>query len=146
MIARNSTFVYRGRAVDVREVAHDLGVRYVLEGSVRAAGRRLRVTGQLIEAESAKHIWAERYDRELSDIFAVQDDITARVVAAVEPHLYVEESSRAALSIPTAPSAGRAGPRACGQGRRAEGVRPGDYGQEATAADGAVGRVPERRG
>ncbi len=100
VIARNSTFAYKNRAVDVREVARDLGVRYVLEGSVRTAGGRIRVTGQLIDAESGKHIWAERYDRELADIFAVQDDITERVVAAVEPHLYAEEGFRAASKPP----------------------------------------------
>ncbi len=95
VIARNSTFIYKNTAVDVRQVARDLGVRYVLEGSVRTAGGRIRVTGQLIDAESGKHIWADRYDRELQDIFAVQDDITERVVAAVEPHLYAEEGFRA---------------------------------------------------
>jgi adenylate cyclase len=96
VIARNSTFAYKGKAADVRSVARDLGVRYVLEGSVRAAGHRLRVTGQLVDAESGRHIWAERYDREVRDIFAVQDDITRQVVAAVEPHLYAEEGLRAA--------------------------------------------------
>ena len=96
VIARNSTFVYKGKAVDVRAVARDLGVRYVLEGSVRTADARIRITGQLIDAETGKHIWAEKYDRELQDIFAVQDDITERVVAAVEPHLYAEEGFRAA--------------------------------------------------
>jgi adenylate cyclase len=95
VIARNSAFVYRGKAVDVRQVARELGVRYVLEGSVRMAGRRMRVTGQLIDAETRKHIWAERYDRVPEDLFAVQDDITERVVAAVEPHLYAEEGFRA---------------------------------------------------
>jgi adenylate cyclase len=82
--------------VDVRQVGRELGVRYVLEGSVRVSGRRIRITGQLIEAESGKHIWAEKYDRVLEDLFAVQDDITERVVAAVEPHLYAEEGFRAA--------------------------------------------------
>jgi TolB-like protein/Tfp pilus assembly protein PilF len=100
VIARNSTFVYKGKAADVRDVARDLGVRYVLEGSVRAAGQRLRITGQLIDAETGKHIWAEKYDRELQDIFAVQDDITERVVAAVEPHLYAEEGYRASGKQP----------------------------------------------
>jgi adenylate cyclase len=94
VIARNSTFIYRGKAVDVRQVARELGVRYVLEGSVRASGKRIRITGQLIDAETGKHIWAERYDRQLEDIFAVQDEITENVVAAIEPHLYVEESLR----------------------------------------------------
>jgi TolB-like protein/Tfp pilus assembly protein PilF len=100
VIARNSTFIYKNTAVDVRQVAKDLGVRYVLEGSVRTAGGRIRVTGQLIDAESGKHIWADRYDRELQDIFAVQDDITERVVAAVEPHLYAEEGFRASSRQP----------------------------------------------
>ncbi|MEJ1160117.1 tetratricopeptide repeat protein [Prosthecomicrobium sp. N25] len=96
VIARNSTFVYRGRPVDVRAVARDLGVRYVLEGSVRTAGGRLRVTGQLVDAETGKHIWAERYDGDPGDIFTVLDDITEKVVAAVEPHLTAEEGFRAA--------------------------------------------------
>ncbi len=96
VIARNSTFTFKGRAVDVREVARDLGVRYVLEGSVRVAAGRIRVTGQLVDAATGRHIWAERYDRELSDIFAVQDEITRNVVAAIEPHLYAEEGYRAA--------------------------------------------------
>ena len=100
VIARNSAFVYRGKAVDVRQVARELGVRYVLEGSVRMAGSRMRVTGQLIDAETRKHIWAERYDRVPEDLFAVQDDITERVVAAVEPHLYAEEGYRASNKQP----------------------------------------------
>ena len=94
IIARNSTFTYKGKAVDVRQVARELGVRYVLEGSVRAVGKRIRITGQLIDAETGKHIWAERYDRQLEDIFAVQDEITESVVAAIEPHLYAEEGFR----------------------------------------------------
>lgn len=100
VIARGSTFVFRGRGADLREAAGQLGVRYVLEGSVRAADGRLRVTGHLVDAETGKSIWAERYDRELRDIFALQDDITARVVAAVEPHVYSEESMRATLLQP----------------------------------------------
>jgi TolB-like protein len=100
VIARNSTFVYKGKAVDVRQVADELGIRYVLEGSVRTAGSRIRVTGQLIDATTGKHIWAEKYDREMQDIFAVQDDIAERVVAAVEPHLYAEEGFRASTQQP----------------------------------------------
>jgi TolB-like protein len=100
VIARNSSFSYRGRSVDVRQVAQELGVRYVLEGSVRTAAGKVRITCQLIDAETGKHIWAERYDRDLRDIFAVQDDITERVVAAVEPHLYAEEGFRAASKPP----------------------------------------------
>jgi len=95
VIARNSSFVYKGRAVDVRQISRELGVRYVLEGSVRTAGGRIRISSQLIEAETGKHIWAEKYDRELRDVFAVLDDITEQVVAAVEPHLYAEEGFRA---------------------------------------------------
>ena len=100
VIARNSTFTYRGRNVDVRQVSQELGVRYVLEGSVRIAGDRIRVTGQLIDAPTAKHIWADRYDRRLDDIFAVQDEITGNVVAAIEPHIYAEEGYRAAQRPP----------------------------------------------
>ena len=100
VIARNSSFVYKAKAVDVRQVAQDLGVRYLLEGSVRTAGERIRITGQLIDAETGKHIWAEKYDGELKDVFAVQDDIAEQVVAAVEPHLYEEEGFRAASKQP----------------------------------------------
>ena len=94
VIARNSTFAYKGKAPNIRQVARELGVRYVLEGSVRKAGERLRVTGQLIDATSGNHIWAERYDRPVADIFAVQDEITASVVAAIEPQLYAAENLR----------------------------------------------------
>jgi TolB-like protein/Tfp pilus assembly protein PilF len=100
VIARNSTFVYKGRSADVRQVGRELGVRYVLEGSVRTAAGRIRVTAQLVDAGTGKHIWAEKYDRDLQDIFAVQDDITEHVVAAVEPHLYAAEGFRAATSKP----------------------------------------------
>ena len=100
VIARNSTFTYKGRAVDVRQVGRELGVRYVLEGSVRTASGRIRATAQLVDAQTGKHIWAERYDRELGDVFAVQDEITRNVVAAIEPHLYAEEGSRAAREPP----------------------------------------------
>ena len=94
VIARNSTFVYKDKAPDVRQVARELGVHYVLEGSVRKAGERLRVTGQLVDAASGNHIWAERYDRPTSDIFAVQDEITLSVVAAIEPQLYAADNLR----------------------------------------------------
>jgi TolB-like protein len=95
VIARNSTFVYKHRAVDVKQVARELGVRYVLEGSVRRAGKRLRISAQLIDAATGGHHWADRYDRELGDIFAVQDEITRSVAAAIEPHLLVAEGVRA---------------------------------------------------
>ena len=100
VIARNSTFVYKNHAVDVKQVARDLGVRYVLEGSVRRAGNRLRISAQLIEAATGGHHWAERYDRELGDIFAVQDDITRSVAAAIEPQLLAAEGVRALSRSP----------------------------------------------
>jgi TolB-like protein len=95
VIARNSTFVYKGRAVDVKQAARELGVRYVLEGSVRRVGQRVRITGQLIEAESGNHLWAERFDRDLADIFAIQDEITQSVVGAIEPEMLLVEGKRA---------------------------------------------------
>jgi adenylate cyclase len=94
VIARNSSFTYKGRAVDVKQVGRELGVRYVLEGSVRKAGNRVRITAQLVDAETGNHIWAERYDRELADIFALQDEITERVAATIEPQLYAAENFR----------------------------------------------------
>jgi TolB-like protein len=94
VIARNSTFVYKHRAVDVKQVSRELGVRYVLEGSVRRAGKRLRISAQLIDAKTGGHHWAERYDRELGDIFAVQDEITRSVAAAIEPRLLAAEGVR----------------------------------------------------
>jgi adenylate cyclase len=111
VIARNSTFTYKGRAVDVRQVALELAVRYVLEGSVRASSGRIRVTGQLVDAATGKHIWAGRYDRNLRDIFELQDEITGNVVASIEPRLYEEEGIRAAsrpkASTPGASSSAR---------------------------------------
>jgi len=95
VIARNSTFVYKGKAVDVREVAKDLKVDYVLEGSVRKAGARVRVTAQLIEAQTGSHLWTERYDRNLDDIFALQDEITETIAASIEPELARSERQRA---------------------------------------------------
>jgi TolB-like protein len=94
VIARNSTYVYKGEVTDVRQVASDLGVRYVLEGSVRRADDRLRVTSQLVDASTGAQIWAERYDRAVADLFAVQDEITESVVASLEPHLYQAENRR----------------------------------------------------
>jgi adenylate cyclase len=100
VIARNSSFMYRGRATDVKQVGRELGVRYLLEGSVRRAGNRMRITAQLVDAISGNHVWAERYDRELADIFAVQDEITERVVAAIEPQLYAAEHFRSQRKQP----------------------------------------------
>src|SRR5260370_33311 len=95
VIARNSTFVYKGRAIDVKQVGREVGVRYVLEGSVRKLGNRVRVTAQLIDATSAAHVWAERYDRALDDIFALQDALTLSVIGAIEPSLRRVEIERA---------------------------------------------------
>jgi len=92
--ARNSSFIYNGKAVDLGQVARELGVRYVLKGSVRKAGNRVRIAAQLIEAQTGAHLWAERYDRMLDDIFAVQDEITMSVLGAIEPNLRKVEMER----------------------------------------------------
>ena len=96
VIARNSTFTYKGKPVDVKQVGRDLGVHYVLEGSVRKAGNRVRVTGQLIEVASGAHIWAERFDRDLTDIFAVQDELTREIISALKVKLTPEKKDRLA--------------------------------------------------
>ena len=101
MIARNSSFTYKGRAVGVKEVGRELGVRYVLEGSLRRAGNRVRVTAQLVEAEAGSHVWADRYDRDLSDIFALQDEITEAVATAVAPAIADAERQRAVRKPPS---------------------------------------------
>jgi adenylate cyclase len=95
VIARNSSFTYKGRAVDVKQIARELGVRYVLEGSVRRGGKHVRITAKLIDAATGNHLWAERYDREPVDIFAVQDEITEAVVIAIEPAVAEMERRRA---------------------------------------------------
>jgi adenylate cyclase len=100
VIARNSTFAYKGKSVDLKEVGRDLGARYILEGSMRRAGQRVRITSQLIDTATGTHLWAERYDRDLTDIFTVQDDITSRVVAAIEPALSSAESRRVIAKRP----------------------------------------------
>jgi adenylate cyclase len=100
VIARNSTFIYKGRPIDIKQVGRELGVRYVLEGSVRKAGGRVRITTQLVEAEDRTHIWAERYDRTIGDIFALQDEITTSTVAAIEPSLRLAEIERAKRKRP----------------------------------------------
>jgi TolB-like protein/class 3 adenylate cyclase len=95
VIARNSSFTYRGRAVDVRQVGRELGVRYVLEGSVRKTGNRVRITGQLVDASTGAHLWADRFDGRLDDIFDLQDQISASVIAAISPKLQKAEIERA---------------------------------------------------
>jgi TolB-like protein len=94
VIARNSSFTYKAKTVDVRQVSRELGVRYVLEGSVRRGGNRLRFTGQLVDATSGAHIWADHFDGELTDVFELQDRFTASVVAAIEPKLQLAEIER----------------------------------------------------
>jgi TolB-like protein/Tfp pilus assembly protein PilF len=94
VIARNSTYIYKGHAIDVKRVARDLGVQYVLEGSVRKLGNRVRITAQLVDTLSGAHHWAERYDRDLNDMFALQDEITRSVAAAIEPRLLAAEGIR----------------------------------------------------
>lgn len=100
VIARNSTFNYKGRTDDVRDVAAQLGVRYVLEGSVRRANNRVRVTAQLIDATNGNQLWAEKYDRELDDIFTLQDEVTNRVIASVAPQIVVTEAERVRRAKP----------------------------------------------
>jgi len=100
VIARNSSFIYKGKAVHLKQVAEELGVRYVLEGSVRKGGDRVRITAQLNDVVTGSHLWAERYDRELADVFAVQDEITEAIVAAIEPQLYAAENFRAQRKPP----------------------------------------------
>src|SRR5207247_10389130 len=95
VIARNSSFTYKGKAVDIKQVGRELGVRYVLEGSVRKAGNRVRITGQLVDAATGKHIWADRYDSTLEDIFELQGRVTSSVIGASAPHLERPEMQRA---------------------------------------------------
>jgi adenylate cyclase len=95
VIARNSSFTYKGRAVDVKQVARELGVRYVLEGSIRRAGNRVRISGQLIDTETSAHIWADRFDGALDDIFDLQDQVAGSVIGAIEPKLRSSEIARA---------------------------------------------------
>jgi adenylate cyclase len=105
VIARNSSFTYKGRAVDVKQVGRELGVRYVLEGSVRKAGDRVRIAAQLVETETAAHVWADRFDGVIDNIFDLQDEITASVVGAIEPQLRDAELSRAKRQRPRNPTA-----------------------------------------
>ena len=103
VISRNSAFTYKGRAVDVRDVGRDLGVRYVLEGSVRRAGNRVRITGQLVDAMTAAHLWGDRFDGALDDVFDLQARVAESVAGAIEPRLQRAEIERV-------PAQGNAGP------------------------------------
>jgi adenylate cyclase len=100
VVARNSTFTFKGAAVEIAEVAAKLGVRYVLEGSIRKSGNRIRITAQLVDAGTTHHVWADRYDRELKDIFELQDEMTQTIVAALEPEVAVAERERAIRKAP----------------------------------------------
>jgi adenylate cyclase len=100
VIARNSAFQYKGKAVDIRQVGRELGARYVLEGSVRRSGDRIRIAAQLIDAETGAHRWGERYDRELHDVFAVQDEAARAIVATLAAHVRRAETERALLKPP----------------------------------------------
>ena len=100
VIARNSSFVYKDKAIHLKQIADELGVAYVVEGSVRKAGERVRITVQLNDVTTGSHIWAERYDRDLADVFAVQDEITEAIVAAIEPQLYAAENFRGRRKLP----------------------------------------------
>ena len=100
VIARNSSFIYKGKAVHMKQVAEELGVGYVVEGSVRKSGDRVRITAQLNDVATGSHIWAEHYDRSVADVFAVQDEITEAIVAAIEPQLYAAENFRAKRKPP----------------------------------------------
>ncbi len=100
VIARNSSFIYKGRSVHIGQIAAELGVRYVLEGSVRRSGDQVRISAQLNDVSTGSHIWAERYDRNLADVFAVQDEIAESIVGAIEPQLYAAENFRAQRKPP----------------------------------------------
>jgi len=100
VIARNSTFVYKGKAADIKRIGRELGARYVLEGSVRKSGNRLRINAQLIDTASGHHVWAERFDRDLEDVFALQDEITERIAVALEPALGKAELRRSIAKPP----------------------------------------------
>ena len=100
VISRTSSFSYKGRSVDVKVIGRELSVRYVVEGSVRRDSDRLRIAAQLIDTITGNHLWAERYDRKIADIFAVQDEITERIVSAIEPELYAAENARSRSKPP----------------------------------------------
>lgn len=115
VIARTSSFTFKGRVADVKDIARELGVRYVVEGSVRRSGNRVRVTAQLIDAETGGHIWAERFDHDLADIFIVQDEITRAMQAAIGPAIFQAERQRAMRKAPESLSAWEAYQRALSQ-------------------------------
>jgi hypothetical protein len=117
VIARNSSFTYKGQSVDVKQVGRDLGVRYVLEGSVRRAGGRVRITAQLIDATNGAHLWADRFDGPLEDVFELQDRVASSVAGVIEPALQAAEVQRSSRRHPTTWR-----PTTCLAGRWADGV------------------------
>ena len=119
VIARNSTFTYKGKAVDVRTISKELGVRYVVEGSIRRSANRIRVTAQLIDAPTGNHIWAEKYDRVLEDVFAVQEEVTRSIVIAIAPEIESAEGSKASRRRPASLSAYELAVRAWADSQRA---------------------------
>jgi TolB-like protein/cytochrome c-type biogenesis protein CcmH/NrfG len=140
VVARNSSFTYRGRAVHIRQIAEELGVRYIVEGSVRRADNRVRITAQLNDAATGSHLWAERYDRELGDVFAVQDEITNAIVAAIEPQIYAAENFRSQRKQPSSLDAWDLLMRALSHYWR---VTPQDHAAAQTLLDKAVAIDPE---
>jgi adenylate cyclase len=140
VIARNSSFTYRGRSIDVKQVARELGVCYVVEGSVRRQGHRVRINAQLIDAMSGSHIWAERYDRQLGDIFAIQDEITAAVAKAVLPAVSDAELRRILRKPPESLGAWEAYQRGLwheGRANLADSERAKGFFRQSIALDGA---------
>ena len=138
VIARNSSFTYKGRSVDVKQIARELGVRYVVEGSVRRSAGRVRVNAQLIDATTGNHIWAERYDREISEIFGVQDEITEAVVTAIQPAVGEAEQLRALRKPPASLTAWEAYQRGLwhlSKGRAADNGQAREYFKRAAEID-----------
>jgi adenylate cyclase len=146
VIARNSSFTYKGRPVDVKKIGRELGVRYVLEGSLRKAGSRIRVTAQLIEAETGNHVWAERYDRDLADIFAVQDEITEAVTIAIAPAIADAERHRAMRKPRGALTPGPPISGACGISAKARQTttpsQRGSFSEPSTSTRGSPAATP----
>ena len=144
VIARNSSFVYKGRAVHLKQIADELGVGYVVEGSVRKVGDRVRITAQLNDVATGSHIWAERYDRKLADVFAVQDEITEAIVAAIEPQLLCR--GKLPRQAQAARQHGRLGPADAGAVALLAGDAPGQHGGASPAREGDRNRPALRPG
>ena len=134
VIARNSSFVYKGKAVHLRQIAEELGVGYVVEGSVRKSSDHVRITAQLNDVATGSHIWAERYDRGIADVFAVQDEITEAIVAAIEPQLYA--SGKLSCPAQAAGQYGRLGSGDAGIVALLAGDPAGQYRRAGAAGEG----------